>query len=178
MVDILYSAKKLRHKFAKVLHNAEQQCGKYLLGGSASTAVLTAALVGGGLATQESPETLVPDTDAAPQAIQLAESFKSEIFSLAEDRAAFLAMKQESVFTSNGELPDVKQTGNGTVQRAEQMNFIQKFSYTMILSLITGVGGGLCSSLLLIGAISAGNTRTVRRWAENKPKPKKPFLGH
>jgi len=259
MADILYPAKKLRHKFAKSLHNTyrEEPIDKYAVGGGVSTAVLTAALLGGGLAMQEPPEVLMPDTDAAPQAVQLAESFKSEIRTLAEDRAAFLAMKQGSAFTGDEELLAVKQTGNEMGQRSErlvgrivmsdalsetqaaelltkfsdrvapisdmgfaessfgylresraamqenpgtdwqniskevtqmaaereaadskQMGTGEKVGTVIFMSILLGLGGTLGGLITFLGAMSAGSTRTVRRWAENKPKPKKPYAGH
>ncbi|TVQ83290.1 MAG: hypothetical protein EA357_06455 [Micavibrio sp.] len=259
MADILYPAKKLRHKFAKSLHNTyrEEPIGEYVVGGGVSTAVLTAALLGGGLAMQEPPEVLMPDTDAAPQAVQLAENFKSEIRTLAEERAAFLSMKQGSAFTSDEELLAVKQTGNEMGQRSERlvgrivmsdalsetqaaellakfsdrvapisdMGFVESsFGYlresraaaqenpgtdwqniskevtqmaaareaadskqmgtgdkvvmVVLMSLLLGAGGGLGGLLTFFGAMGVGGTRTVRRWAENQPKPKKPYAGH
>ncbi len=259
MADILYPAKKLRHKFAKSLHNAYRgTSGKeYMVGGSVSTAVLAAAIVGGGLAMVEPPEVLLPDMDAAPQAVQLAESFKSEIRTLAEDRAAFLAMKQGSAFTSNEELLAVKQTGNEMGQRAEllvgrivmsdalsetqaaelltkfsdrvtpisdmgfaessfghlresraavqknpmtdwqdisrqvtqmaaereapnskQMHPAEKVSLGIAIAVLLGSGSILGGLLTFFGAMGLGRTQSVRRWAENKPKQKRPYAGH
>ncbi len=270
MVDILYPAKKLRHEFAKVLHNAycdasripkhevfDEVGGYAIKRGGVPTAILGTALVGGGLAMQEPPETLLPDTDAAPQAVQLTESFKSEIRSLAEDRAAFLAMKQGSAFTSDEEFLTVKQTGNEMGLRAERlvgrivmsdalsetqaaelltkfsnrvtpitdmgfaessfgylresrtavqenprtdwmniskeitrlaaeqeaavnkrirMGIVEKICITMLMIVPLAVAGSIGGLLVFLGTIGAGSTRTVRRWAEEKPK--KPFLGH
>ena len=121
-MDPFYPLRKLRHRFAGTVREADDNIGKATFGTFSIVGGTTLLALMGSLALEDIPSGEVrPDKDMAVNAMDVEQSLSNQISDLAEQRQAFLAVQDENSLLSNEALQSQNERGNALKTEMESL---------------------------------------------------------
>jgi len=132
-MDPLYPARKLRHKFAKTVMNADDNMGGWMVGSFAAVGGTMLLALGGSIALEDVPMGEIhPDTEMAVNAAQVEQGFSNQIVDLADKRSDFLAGLEDNSLMNDASLQAQQQAG--TALKTEMESLASRIVMTDALS--------------------------------------------